>query len=382
MDNLERIVPDLFRSIVTYASPGEVSTLTKARPEFAKYQAEYKKNQYKIKRDFEEEIGVDFPDDTNINWQKAREAFTAEDIEGLMDLGDPKYTDLAYIIASKEGIQLPSPNITLTEAVKQNRLGAVKILLDNGEKISYIDHIKPAIRNKQWNILEEFSKRPRNLSGVPDKFILEMLDALNMRYDIGFGLTSVVGGDMQEFEYRGNAYRIAKAADRLIDDYKNGYRNCYVTKEELTKLLNKSSDVYDAFVYLIRLGAPITFIQRDLLANFIIAHGYDILYVISSERLTNYMRDRIRAHNLIEAILVYYNSQLETANKFNVDKELMKVLKYLLENDKREPKRDSLAYKFLLESVEENESISNYLYDLKEEDGHKYFIKEKKKEDF
>jgi len=102
-------------------------------------------------------------------------------------------------------------------------------------------------------------------------------------------------------------YIIARDANEILVEYKeNPINNYKYAKDRLGRLLDMSVDKslgLNLFWYLIELGAPTTNDKGTTFAKAIRIWDTEALGVINSDRFTNYMRDRTRAHNFVQVII-------------------------------------------------------------------------------
>jgi len=165
-------------------------------------------------------------------------------------------------------------------------------------------------------------------------------------------------------------YKVIIQTTSIWNDYNNSRtpkRDFAKARDELgnllisttTKLTHESSLI--TFRYLIEKGAPITYKKENVLAEAIKLWGLSAIKLISSKRLTNYMRDRTkrswqaklaRAHNLIVAIAKYITNNHNA--KLLID--------YMFENDVRIPIKKSLAYNELRQIYKNNRNMEMYNY--------------------
>jgi len=158
-----------------------------------------------------------------------------------------------------------------------------------------------------------------------------------------------------------SVYQALESIDKTISTYTpNNFKE---TRNELGELLSSTirNKIYTVFKYAIKRGAPITYKKGSIFSKAIVIWGLDALELISSVRLTNYMRDRTRALNFVNAIVKYarensvkvqitvgsVESVYEGTSRFLID--------YLFRNDKREPKKDSNSYNILRSKYNSNE---------------------------
>jgi len=122
-----------------------------------------------------------------------------------------------------------------------------------------------------------------------------------------------------------------KSGKSTVDKYNKRIIDYKTAKKELGNLLRKAVKSKDGSVAeLIQLGAPITIDNGLVFAEAIKLWHADLLHLVSAERITNFMRDKTRARNLIASTIPYH------------------TLEAIITKDKRNNKHDSYAYKNIL----------------------------------
>jgi len=135
------------------------------------------------------------------------------------------------------------------------------------------------------------------------------------------------------------------------------------TRDKLGELLDEavSHKLFTASKYLVNHGAPITWKHGSVFAKAVELWGLGVLELVSSERFTNYMRDRTRAVNLVNMISKHVQRRINDKSILKIVPEhyLQHILDYLFLNDHREPKSNSYAYNILRDRYQSRE-ITEY----------------------
>ena len=264
------------------------------------------------------------------NWKYVYDTIEEHGIQGLLDTdsgGGLDYIDIAVELGANEK---DLEKAAMTAAKDENYELVAKILSYDEKGTIDIDRSKLYKYPELWMYL---LKTEYGISDAADDY----------------GISSDSAGEYYDYIY-GNL----KVCDRILNNYKLGietykdtrnmlggilYENNVDADEEDAIDINAPHQSFDVFEYLVKHGAPITYIgnPNDEDSVPVFAKAVEIwggaLELVSSERLTNYMRDKRRAIALVKGMFEHSISK--------------PTLSYLIDNDTRENKHDSYAYKLL-----------------------------------
>jgi len=318
----------------------------------------------------EKKLGIKLDPKYKVNWKLVND-IVQEDINDLLypKADDPDY--LKIFVEYNGYIHDRDARTAFSYALKNNYMNIVRYMY-KGKHINLLEAIYAALDQGKWEISKEFLYADKTLIGSDNDEIAIWRDYIFYRYGVSFMEKDY---DMSESGNPTNSAKLValKYADGMLSsssdilhEYKQAphkTRNMYETARNKLGGLMKGAlgafNGYAVFNYLVRQGAPITFNYGSIFADAVSKHGIYVIKNVSSKRLTNYMRDRSRANSLISKLVEFYSAESQYT-EFDLDAK-MYVFDYLLENDKREPKSDSYAYKLLISKFKDNRSMINLI---------------------
>ena len=233
-----------------------------------------------------------------------------EDIFAALDMsiieGNDKIFEYVFENYKMEDRRYEYYNFALSVAIFNKRWKMAELVLTNDkvntnyykvvEAINKVDWLDPCIMEKLLNhVNSDGLKVDRYSIHSGDKWNALIKELYHIDIDLGENK-----GNMHSIAI----YNIIVNTNIRLNEYKSDPSNQY--KDVHNVLANMLHDAAElkliySFKYLIEHGAPITSYKGTSLATAVRRWGLDALKLVSQRRLTNYMRDKIRAN-------FFYNS--------------------------------------------------------------------------